>query len=843
MRPLATFAFLTFACLASEARSACAAGTTLGVDPAAAPNEAVQRMLTVELAKEEDVATLLAHDFDVIRVHPGGPTSRPRLDLIATDEEIARLDALGYEVRIVHEDLARHYEERLAQPASWSTEGTSLGSWLAPPFGQGSMGGYYTWDEVTSVLDQIAAAYPSIVRGRESIGSSHQGRGIWNVKLSDNPTLDETEPEVRFDAMHHAREPEGMQSTLWALLWLVENYGSDARATWIVDNREIWFRPVVNPDGYVHNQTTTPGGGGLWRKNRRDNGNGSFGVDLNRNYDYEWGFDNTGSSPSTSSETYRGPSAGSEPEVQAMSAFLATRSFATALSVHTFANLWLSPWGYTAAPTGNSGTYAELGAHATEGNAYTVGPFSTALYLGNGVTVDYDQGVHGTLSWTPEIGGDGDGFWPPQSRIVPLAEENLEAFLRTALAAGPYVRALDVTLEDTGNGDGLYDPGEVFEVVVTVRNGGLLATTQGIDIAITNSSPELTPITASTSLGNLNAFTSTSNASVPLSFSIDPGTTSGTPASFDVELTWEGLTETLPIALVVGQPRPFLRDNLEADLGWIAGLPSDTATTGLWVYGDPVGTNYEGEDANPEDDASPSGVNCYTTGNGSTAAGNDDVDNGVTTLLSPLIDLSGVTAAEISYSRWFADFSTFDDPFRVSISDDGGETWVELETVPRTANSWTRASFFVSDYVSLTDEVRLRFVASDEPNNSIVEAAVDDLQVRVYDVDPRFNLFGTPDVGTDVAFHANGPAGASYGVFEASGTGLFSFALINGPLLLDPLTLVLLFQGTIPPAGLARAMLTIPNDPALIGTTLYYQALVSDPSGLFLTNRDELAFQ
>ena len=247
--------------------------------------------------------------------------------------------------------------------------------------------------------------------------------------------------------------------------------------------------------------------------------------------------------------------------------------------------------------------------------------------------------------------------------------------------------------------------------------------------------------------------------------------------------------------------------------------------------------------SNPENDATAAGVNCYTTGNGSTTAGGDDVDNGITTLISPRIDLSGVGAARISYARWYVDFSTNDDVFEVSISDDDGANWTSLESVAQTANSWTRVDFFVNDFVALTDSVRLRFIASDDPNNSIVEAAVDDLLVEIFDTDPRFNIFGSSEIGTDIVFHTAGPDGAIYGVFESNGTASINFALINGPLLLDPFSLIVLFDGTIAAGGLDRQVLTIPNAPILVGVTLYYQALVSGPGGLFLTNRDEIPFE
>ena len=126
------------------------------------------------------------------------------------------------------------------------------------------------------------------------------------VELSDHPGVDEGEPEVLITSVHHAREPAGLTTVLYTLWYLLEQYGADPEVTYLLDHRRLFVVPVLNPDGYVYNETTNPNGGGYWRKNRRNNG-GSFGVDLNRNYGYEWGYDDVGSSPSPSSETYPGP--------------------------------------------------------------------------------------------------------------------------------------------------------------------------------------------------------------------------------------------------------------------------------------------------------------------------------------------------------------------------------------------------------------------------------------------------------------------------------------------------------------------------------------------------------
>jgi len=142
------------------------------------------------------------------------------------------------------------------------------------------MGGFTTYQEMLDELDQMRSLYPNLISARISTSNitTYEGRTVYYVRLSDNPDVDENEPEVLYTGVHHA----------------------------LVDNIEMYFIPVVNPDGYVYNQQTNPNGGGMWRKNRRNNGDGTYGVDPNRNYSYLWGYNNTGSSPTSSSDTYRG---------------------------------------------------------------------------------------------------------------------------------------------------------------------------------------------------------------------------------------------------------------------------------------------------------------------------------------------------------------------------------------------------------------------------------------------------------------------------------------------------------------------------------------------------------
>jgi murein tripeptide amidase MpaA len=197
--------------------------------------------------------------------------------IITNQDEVTELRAMGFDVIVEIEDLATHF--RLQRSRT-------------------DFGDFNTFSEMVAVLDALHATYPDITTDKISIGTSEEGRDLWVMKISDNAGIDEPEPEVLFDGMHHAREPISMEVILHYMEWLCENYGTDTEATYLVDNREIWFFPIVNPDGYVYNESQ--GWGTMWRKNRRINAGSSYrGVDNNRNYDWEWGTSGISFDPSS----------------------------------------------------------------------------------------------------------------------------------------------------------------------------------------------------------------------------------------------------------------------------------------------------------------------------------------------------------------------------------------------------------------------------------------------------------------------------------------------------------------------------------------------------------------
>ena len=196
----------------------------------------------------------------------------------------------------------------------------------------------------------------------------------------------------------------------------------------------------------------------------------------------------------------------------------------------------------------------------------------------------------------------------------------------------------------------------------------------------------------------------------------------------------------------------------------------------------------------------------------------------------------------IRFQRWYADLTIADDDFEISISDDDGATWVPLETVSSTANLWVERTFVASDHVALTEEVRLRFVASDDPNNSIVEAAVDELSVVIYEDGPHINLFGSPVISTPLALHVAAEAGEQWVVYASQGTASLSLPGVVGDILLDPVGLQKLGGGVVPAGGLVRIVSPIPDDAALVGETFYVQAATVGAQ-IRMSNLSEITFE
>ena len=298
----------------------------------------------------------------------------------------------------------------------------------------GINGAYHSYKELEADLKSLENAHPSIV-DLHTIGTSLEDRNIYAVKISDNVDRDEEEAGVLFLGCHHAREWISVEVPFLLARWLAEGYEGNPAIRELVDRSEIWIVPLLNPDGLEYSINVYR----YWRKNRRANADGTFGVDLNRNYGYMWGRDDQGSSAEPDAGDYRGVSAFSEPETRAVRDLFLGKNFLAAVSYHSYSQSILYPWGFTDIPTGKDDLLRGLGLEmagliqTVNGRSYACGRAASSLYVTNGDLADWTFGVSGIPSYTielPPVDIQHGGFFNAEDEIEGVFRENLPAMLR-----------------------------------------------------------------------------------------------------------------------------------------------------------------------------------------------------------------------------------------------------------------------------------------------------------------------------------------------------------------------------------------------------------------------------
>jgi carboxypeptidase T len=297
----------------------------------------------------------------------------------------------------------------------------------------GLNGAYHSYLECEADLRALERDHP----GRAwvtTLGKSLEGRNIYALRISDNAATDEPEPALMVLGCHHAREWISVEVPLLFARHLLENYDRDPDVRSLVDRSEIWIVPLVNPDGLEY----TIHAYRYWRKNRRLNADGSFGIDLNRNYAAEWGYDNQGSSPTPASDVYRGAGPFSEPETAAVRSLFLRRDVRALVSYHSYSQVILYPWGFADMATEKEAEFDRLAAtmsdlmRAVNGRIYDYGRAASELYVTNGDTTDWAYAVAGIPAFTvelPPVDILRGGFFNPETDIEPVFRENLPALL------------------------------------------------------------------------------------------------------------------------------------------------------------------------------------------------------------------------------------------------------------------------------------------------------------------------------------------------------------------------------------------------------------------------------
>ncbi len=627
--------------------------------------------------------------------------------------QIEHIRALGFQVDILIDDVTAFYQTERDERRAVVCEDHQYDYRIPKNFEPGSMGGFLTYAELLDALDLMQIYYPELISIRKPTGTevTYQNRPIYWVRISDNPEQDEAEPEILYTALHHAREPVSMMQMIYYMWYLLEGYGTDPEATYLINNNELYFIPCVNPDGYVYNQTIAPNGGGFWRKNMRDNdNNGVFeekedGVDINRNYGYQWGLDDVGSSGNQASETYRGPAPFSEPETRAIREFIEAHDISVALNYHAYGNFFLYPWGYTEELNPDIAIFENYGELLALDNDFKPGTSQeTVGYPTNGSSDDWMYADHSIFAMTPEMGSEDDGFWPDSALIIPMCQSSLKNNL--ALAHLPHQYAVTTEL----NGDFFTQ----HEGTIDLRIKSYGSELGDMALTAVSLSPEL-HIDGNIIEVSLATF---EEAFFSINYSLDPSTKGGEQFTFIVVLD-NGFFE--------------VRDTLTKTL---AG-----ETLAFFENGDDLSEwDTEGSFWGTTTETAHSGSTCLTDSpNGPYP---ENTENAIQ--IAEPIDLRHATHALLEYwVKW--EIEELIDFAQVQISTDGvnflplcgkytkpGSIFQRPEPLyDGVQNEWVKESIDLSAYIG--SEVYLRFVLSSDTFWNLDGIYIDDIRVYVYD--------------------------------------------------------------------------------------------------------------
>jgi murein tripeptide amidase MpaA len=343
------------------------------------------------------------------------------VDYVIAPESMGGLDSIGVEYKVLADDVQRLIDEERERLDRQGPADPRSRAWFDD---------YKNLDAVNAKLNAFVTDRPDLATLLD-VGTTLQGRHIYGVRITGPGS---NKPAVFFNGCHHAREWISVMVPMWVANRFVYEYDTNSQIHSVVDRAEFFVIPVVNLDGYVYTWTNDR----LWRKNRRLNAGGCYGVDDNRNYSTGWG--GGGSSGDPCDETYRGTAAFSEPETAAMRDFaIAHPQIISSQSYHSYSQLFMSPWGYTSSLPPDNATFLEVDAacaqaiYAVHGVSYAYGPIYSTIYQASGSDVDWYYDHEAIFSFTTELRDTGTyGFELPPSQIIPTCEENFAAAMYQA---------------------------------------------------------------------------------------------------------------------------------------------------------------------------------------------------------------------------------------------------------------------------------------------------------------------------------------------------------------------------------------------------------------------------
>jgi carboxypeptidase T len=656
--------------------------------------------------------------------------------LVLNYYEMNILKGSGFRFDILEEDMAKYYENRKAPTEQEMRKSYDiLKTDNTDAYTLGTMGGFHTYAEIIKVMDTLRYFYPNLVSTKINVGTTQEARTIWGIKISDNPNVSEsaTEPGIYFDGIHHAREPISMEVQLYFMYWLCENYATNPEAAYLVNNREIFFVPCVNVDGYEYNRSTNPNGGGDWRKNRRNNG-GSYGVDINRNYGYGWGL-NSGSSNDPASDTYRGPSAFSEPETQGVRDFLLAKHPKVGLSIHSVAGDILNPYSYCDTAI-RYDLYSDWSSEFGPTNGYPYGTVNEMLaYYSSGTTRDYMH-VTGTYAWTVEISGS--DFWPASSEIIPLNNLNLPMMKYISWIGGAYPKMQNFTVA----GKGAVSKNDTLQLKIAVRNKGISQTSKNVVVEVTTNYANATPMVTSVNYDSIQVKQIKENASNPFKFKISNSAVIGDNMQFICTVKQEGIVASKDtIYITVGNIQTLFYDNAENGIGnWTRsgnGKQWDTTYMTYWK-----------------------GSKCFCDSRG----GNSSNSTANYFTLNSSINLTGKSNPRIEFAAKWATEPGFDYA-RIQVSSNGGTNWTTMtgrytKTVS-SQQSYSYLSYWIYEQINLNSyigkTIKIRFYYYTDNGTPGDGFYFDEFRVVDYNANPAGITSTSTEIPNNYALFQNYP--------------------------------------------------------------------------------------
>ncbi|XP_042551982.1 carboxypeptidase A1 isoform X2 [Dipodomys spectabilis] len=373
----------------------------------------------VQMVKELEDLEHLQLDFWRDPSRPGTPID-VRVPFSSLQAVKIFLESHGISYTIMIEDVQSLLDKEKRQMSSFQARAQSTDTF--------NYATYHTLEEIYNFMDLLVAENPQLA-SKIQIGNSYEGRPIYILKFS---TGGDNRPAIWIDTGIHSREWVTQASGVWFAKKITQDYGQDPTLTAILDSMDIFLEIVTNPDGFAftHSQNR------MWRKTRsKTAGSICVGVDPNRNWDA--GFGKPGASSNPCSDTYRGKFANSEVEVRSIVDFVKAHGNIKAfISIHSYSQLLLYPYGYTSQPAPDEEELDQLSKSAVTalaslyGTKFKYGSIIKAIYQASGSTVDwtYSQGIK--YSFTFELRDTGRyGFLLPASQIIPTAQETWLALL------------------------------------------------------------------------------------------------------------------------------------------------------------------------------------------------------------------------------------------------------------------------------------------------------------------------------------------------------------------------------------------------------------------------------